>query len=110
MGRLYYATITRYRILNLLGKGAMGEVYRVKDIKLRRFIAMKVLSQAIMSPQLCDCFEQEARIAAQLGDRSLHIVRVHDFGVDEADRPFYMTEYLEGTSISSALLRIESHY
>jgi serine/threonine protein kinase len=89
----------------------MGEVYRVKDIKLRRFIAMKVLSQAIMSSQLCDCFEQEARIAAQLGDRSLHIVvRVHDFGVDEADRPFYMTEYLEGTSISVALLRMEPRY
>ncbi len=93
----------RYRILDLLGQGAMGEVYRAQDLQLRRWVAIKVLSAAMMSPHLCDRFAQEATIAAQLGDRSPHIVRVHDFGVDERDRPFYVMEYLAGTSLRQIL-------
>ncbi|ERN41261.1 serine/threonine protein kinase [Rubidibacter lacunae KORDI 51-2] len=91
----------RYQLVELVGKGAMGEVYRAKDVLLGRLtVAIKFISQALLNDKRRDRFEQEATICALLGEKSIHIVQVRDYGVDNRDVPFYAMEFLEGSSLS----------
>ncbi|HAJ64003.1 MAG TPA: serine/threonine protein kinase, partial [Cyanobacteria bacterium UBA8543] len=59
-------------------------------------VAVKFLSQALLNKRMRERFEQEATICALLGEKSIHIVRVRDYGVDENETSFYVMEYLEG--------------
>jgi serine/threonine protein kinase len=94
----------RYRLLNLIGKGAMGRVYRAEDTLLGGVtVAVKFLSQAVLSDKNRTRFEREATICALLGEKSIHIVRVRDYGVDPDDVPFYVMELLEGESLSELI-------
>jgi serine/threonine-protein kinase len=96
----------RYRLAELIGKGAMGRVYRAEDILLGGVIAVKFLSQTLLNPKMRDRFKSEARICAQLGRKSIHIVNVIDYGVSdykEEDVPFYVMEYLQGQSLSDVI-------
>lgn len=94
----------RYRILDLVGKGAMGKVYRAEDTLLGGVtVAIKFISQALLNEKRRERFEQEAKICALLGERSIHIVQVRDYGVDEEDVPFYAMEFLDGQSLSQAI-------
>ncbi|XHX79408.1 MAG: serine/threonine protein kinase [Stenomitos frigidus ULC029] len=96
----------RYRLAELIGKGAMGRVYRAEDILLGGVIAVKFLSQTLLNPKMRDRFKSEARICAQLGRKSIHIVNVIDYGVSdykEEDVPFYVMEYLQGQSLSEVI-------
>ena len=100
----------RYQLVELIGTGAMGRVYRAKDILLGGVpVAVKFLSLGIQNQKLRlrERFEQEARTCALLGQKSLHIVRVTDYGVDENSTPFYVMEYLQGESISD-IIRAQS--
>jgi len=91
----------RYQLVELVGKGAMGEVYRAKDSLLGGVtVAVKFISQALLNDKRRDRFEQEATICALLGEKSIHIVQVRDYGVDERGVPFYAMEFLEGSSLS----------
>jgi serine/threonine-protein kinase len=91
----------RYQLVELVGKGAMGRVYRAEDVLLGGVIAVKFLSQALtVNDRLRDRFKFEARTCAQLGQKSIHIVRVTDYGINEDDVPFYVMEYLQGQSLS----------
>lgn len=96
----------RYRLLRPLGQGAMGQVYAAEDIALGGVpVAVKFLSQTLLNRKMRDRFEREAKTCAQLGQRSIHIVRVTDYGVDEDGIPFYVMEYLKGDSLSEVLIQ-----
>jgi serine/threonine-protein kinase len=94
----------RYQLVELIGKGAMGRVYKAKDMLLGGVIvAVKFLSQALLNKKMRERFEREATICALLGEKSNHIVRVRDYGVDENEISFYVMEYLEGESLSEII-------
>ncbi len=96
----------RYQLIKLIGKGAMGRVYQAKDMLLGGVtVAVKFISQALLTKKMRDRFVQEATICALLGEKSNHIVRVRDYGVDENEISFYVMEYLEGESISEIIRR-----
>ncbi|MCP2730594.1 serine/threonine protein kinase [Limnofasciculus baicalensis] len=96
----------RYQLEEMIGKGAMGQVYKAKDMLLGGVIvAVKFLSQALLDKKMRDRFVREATICAWLGEKSNHIVRVKDYGVDENDISFYVMEYLEGDNLSEVLRR-----
>jgi eukaryotic-like serine/threonine-protein kinase len=96
----------RYQLVQLLGQGSMGRVYEARDLTLGAIpVAVKCLSQALLSDRMRTRFEREAKTCAQLGQRSLHIVRVMDYGVDGDGIPFYVMEYLKGEDLNHLISR-----
>jgi tetratricopeptide (TPR) repeat protein len=86
--------IGKYRVLERIGVGAFGAVYRCHDPQLDRTVAVKVLlSAGHASAETVERFQREARAAARLSHP--HIVPVFDIGVD-AGRPFLVMEFVEG--------------
>jgi serine/threonine-protein kinase len=94
------ARIGRYDIVERLGAGAMGMVYRAIDPVLNRTVAIKVLPHA--ADELRDRFAQEARAAASL--RHPSVVTIYDVGEDEG-RPFIAMECLEGETMAALISR-----
>ncbi|MTJ52259.1 serine/threonine protein kinase [Anabaena sp. UHCC 0253] len=93
----------RYHIQELIGTGAMGRVYCAKDTLLGGVpVAVKFLSLSVQNEKmrLQDRFEREAKTCALLGQKSIHIVRVMDYGVNET---YYVMEYLQGQSLSNII-------
>ena len=92
-----------YEIQSPLGEGGMGEVYRARDTRLDRTIAIKVLnSQLVATPELRARFEREAKAISQL--QHPHICVLHDIGHDDASgTDFLVMEYLEGESLADRL-------
>ncbi|WOD40378.1 serine/threonine-protein kinase [Nodosilinea sp. E11] len=91
----------RYELLEPIGQGSMGRVYLAEDLLLGSVkVAIKLLSQTLPGEQMRDRFMQEAMTCAQLGQKSIHVVRVTDYGVSDEDVPFYVMEYLQGQSLS----------
>ncbi|AFZ42587.1 serine/threonine protein kinase [Halothece sp. PCC 7418] len=94
----------RYRIIELVGKGAMGQVYRAEDTVLGGLtVAIKFVAQAVLNEKRRTRFEQEATICALLGEKSIHIVQVRDYGLDEYDVPFYAMEFLQGKGLNDLI-------
>jgi eukaryotic-like serine/threonine-protein kinase len=94
----------RYQLIELAGSGAMGQVYRAEDKLLGGVtVAVKFLSQALLNQKMKERFEREATISALLGEKSSHIVRVKDYGLDEKEIPFYVMEFLQGDSLSDVI-------
>src|SRR6266404_3184440 len=91
----------RYEILQLLGEGGMGAVYKARDTELDRVIALKVIRPELASnPDILQRFKQELVLARQVTDRN--IIRIFDLG--EADGIRFITmEYVEGTSLYQIL-------
>jgi Tol biopolymer transport system component len=90
-----------YEIQSALGAGGMGEVYRARDTRLERDVAIKVLPAAFSSdPDRLRRFEQEARAAAALNHPN--ILAVHDIGIHEG-APFIVMELLEGGTLRERL-------
>ena len=83
-----------YEIVAPLGAGGMGEVYRARDTRLGRDVAIKVVRQQLASdPERLSRFEKEARAAAQLDHPNILVV--HDVGTHEGS-PFIVSELLQG--------------
>ena len=94
----------RYQLTELIGSGAMGQVYKAEDKVLGGVIvAVKFLSQTLLNEKMRQRFEREATISALLGEKSIHIIRVRDYGIDENEVPFYVMEFLEGQSLSDII-------
>jgi serine/threonine protein kinase len=92
-----------YEILAPLGAGGMGEVYRARDRRLDRIVAIKVLSAATsLRPEARLRFEREARAVASLNHP--HICALHDIGHDDGV-DFLVMQYLEGETLASRLTR-----
>ena len=95
------AAIGPYEILSLLGEGGMGQVYRARDSRLGRDIALKILSKdSAHDAEAIGRFEREARAVAALSHPN--IIAIHDFG--KHDGTFYVvTELLEGKTLRDSL-------
>lgn len=94
----------RYRIIGLLGRGGMGEVYRADDLKLGQPVALKFLPQRFASEKgRLERFYSEVRIARQVSHPN--VCRVYDVG--EIDGQHYLSmEYVDGEDLASLLKRI----
>ena len=94
----------RYRIVGLLGKGGMGEVYRADDLKLAQPVALKFLPDHLLSDSgALARFHREVRVARQVSHKN--VCRVYDIG--EVDgRHFLSMEFIKGEELSSLLRRI----
>jgi serine/threonine protein kinase len=94
----------RYRIVALLGKGGMGEVYRAEDLKLSQVVAIKFLPQSLSEdPAALERFHSEVRIARQVSHAN--VCRVFDIG-DVDGIPFLTMEYVDGEDLASLVRRI----
>ena len=94
----------RYRIVALLGKGGMGEVYRAEDLTLEQQVALKFLPEGVTegAPAMAR-FRNEVRIARQVSHPN--VCRVYDFG--EIDGQVFLSmEYVDGEDLASLLRRI----
>lgn len=90
-----------YEILGPLGAGGMGEVYKARDTRLDRIVAIKILSPEIASaPDLRERFEREARTVASLSHP--HICTLHDVGRQDGT-DYLVMEYLEGETLEQRL-------
>ena len=95
-------TLGPYEVLAKLGEGGMGEVYRARDTRLGRDVAIKVLPPSTTDEARLQRFEQEARATAALNHPNILAV----FDVGRAERgPFIVSELLEGESLREALAR-----
>jgi eukaryotic-like serine/threonine-protein kinase len=93
-----------YQITGLLGEGGMGVVYRAKDTRLGRDVAIKVLTNVSFSDrERLLRFEQEARATGMLNHPNL--LTVYDVGRDAEGNPYLVTELLEGETLRSRLDR-----
>ena len=103
--RLAALTISHYRILKKLGAGGMGEVYLAEDTKLRRKVALKLLSpDVIKNEDRLRRFEQEAFAASALSHPNILVI--YEIGV-EGDAHFIATEYVEGQTLRQRMASAE---
>ena len=94
---------TRYRLLRVIGRGAMGVVHEALHLDLMRSVALKVLDPERMGVDAERRFKVEARAIAQLEHENL--VKLFEFGVAQDGRPFYAMELLSGESLDQKIER-----
>jgi serine/threonine-protein kinase len=100
------AKLGRYEILQPIGQGAMGSVFKARDPAIDRTVAVKTVGTVLLgseaAEEFLERFRREARAAGRLSHP--HIVPVHDMGVDEATgTPFIVMEYVDGASLATVL-------
>src|SRR2546422_6547781 len=94
-------SISRYRILEKLGAGGMGEVYLAEDTKLGRKVALKLLAEELtQNRDRLSRFDQEAYAASALNHPN--ILTIYEMG-DEGGRHFIATEFIDGITLRERL-------
>ncbi len=94
----------RYRVVGLIGRGGMGEVYRADDLRLGQPVALKFLPASVADdPVRLAQFHTEVRIARQVSHRN--VCRVYDIG-ETGGRVFLTMEYVDGEDLASLLKRV----
>ena len=97
------STLAHYTILDAIGAGGMGEVYRARDTKLERDVAIKVLPEEFARDQeRLERFTREARLLAQLNHTNIATL----YGLEELDgRQFLVMELVEGETLAERIAR-----
>jgi serine/threonine protein kinase/Flp pilus assembly protein TadD len=98
--------VHRYQVIEELGRGGMGRVYKVFDAEVREKLALKLLNPDIASEEsVVDRFRRELRLARTVSHR--YICRMHDLGRDEETGTYYLTmEYVPGEDLKSLIHRL----
>lgn len=91
----------KYKIVDTIGRGGMGHVYRVHHLFLNKDFALKTLDSKQNSTVKVMRFQQEAKAASQLEHPNL--VKVHDFGFIDESQPFILMDLIDGKSLSAYL-------
>ena len=94
----------RYHLVEKIGQGSAGTLYRAEHVTLRRRMAVKLLhKQLALSEEAIERFRREAITVCEIDND--HIPQVHDFGRTDDDRLFFAMEFLDGETLSSVLAR-----
>jgi len=93
-----------YRVVRLIGEGAMGGIYEARQLRLDKRVAIKVMTRELaVNGEALLRFHREAEITSQLGHPN--IITVFDFGTTHAGQPYLVMEYLEGEDLATRLHR-----
>jgi len=96
-------TISHYKIVSLLGEGGMGEVYRARDTRLDRTVAIKILPETLAAdPQFRERFDREARTLSRFSHPN--ICTLYDVG-EQAGTAFLVMELLDGETLENRCAR-----
>ena len=90
--------VGKYKIVSLLGRGGIGSVYKVEQVFLGQYFALKTLNSQTASDQLIRRFQNEARAASSLSHPNL--VKVIDFGLLEGQQPYLVMDLVDGITLS----------
>jgi len=94
-------TVAHYEVLDKLGSGGMGVVYRARDVELQRLVAIRFTpDELVQDEEALSCFRHEARAASALNHPG--ICTIYEIGDDEG-RPYLVMELLNGQSLQAAI-------
>jgi len=92
---------SKYEVIELIGKGGMGAVYKVRHRQLNRDVALKTFLTDALPQDAWLRFQREAQAIAKLNDSN--IIKILDFGIGEKNVPYYTMELLDGQSLAEKL-------
>jgi serine/threonine protein kinase len=95
----------RYEVLELLGQGGMGAVYKVNHQALNKIFALKALNPGVMTDQKAlRRFDAEAKAVGNLS--SPYLIQVHDYGLTDSGTPYLVLDFVEGTNLADEIKRL----